>query len=178
MEQNFTGKQRLRVLNSSFLWVPIFSMQTMVLQTEQQGSFPTSPQEKQRLLWRILVFQKSASKAWKYLPVNPGTDAALALAMIQWIIKNKRYNVAYLENANKAAAKASGEPTWTNAVWLVKIKDGKPDAFLRAQEIGLAPKEIRKTKDGKEYEFEYMVALKDGKPQKVDPNDEKGGSER
>jgi anaerobic selenocysteine-containing dehydrogenase len=118
-------------------------------------------------------FSKLASKAWKYLPVNPGTDAALALAMIQWIIKDKRYNVSYLENANKAASKASGETTWTNAVWLVKIKDGKPDAFLRAQEIGLAPKETRKTKDGKEYEFEYMVVLKDGKLQKVDPNDEK-----
>jgi len=43
-------------------------------------------------------------------------------------------------------------------------KDGKPENFLRASEIGLAPKEVRKTKDGKEYDFEYFVALKDGKP--------------
>ncbi|EKD39784.1 MAG: hypothetical protein ACD_75C00295G0001, partial [uncultured bacterium] len=28
---------------------------------------------------------KSASRAWKWLPVKPTTDAALALAMIQWI---------------------------------------------------------------------------------------------
>jgi len=118
-------------------------------------------------------FSKLASKAWKYLPVNPGTDGAMALAMIQWIIKNQRFNSAYLANANKAAAKTGNEPTWCNAAWLVKIKDGKPDAFLRASEIGLAPKEVRKTKDGKEFEFEYMVVLKDGKPQKVDPNDEK-----
>ena len=116
---------------------------------------------------------KLASKAWKYLPVNPGTDGALAMAIMQFIIKNQRFNAAYLANANRAAAKASGEPTWCNATWLVKIKDGKPDVFLRASEIGLAPQEVRKTKDGKEYEFEYMVVLKDGKLQKVDPDDEK-----
>jgi anaerobic selenocysteine-containing dehydrogenase len=117
-------------------------------------------------------FSKLASKAWKYLPVNPGTDAALALAMIQWIIKNRRYNTVYLENANKGAAKASKEPTWTNAVWLVKVEGGKPDGFLRANEIGLASKEKRKTKDGKEYDFEYMVVMRGGIPVKVDPNDE------
>ena len=27
--------------------------------------------------------------------------------MIQWIIKNQKYNAAYLANANKAAAKAA-----------------------------------------------------------------------
>jgi len=118
-------------------------------------------------------FNKAASKAWKYLPVNPGMDGALALAMIQWVLKNKKYNSAYLENANKGAAKAAGEPTWSNAPWLVKIKDGKPAEFLRASEIGLAEKEKRTAKDGKEYEFDYFVALKDGKPVKVDPNDEK-----
>ncbi len=118
-------------------------------------------------------FSKLASKAWKYLPVNPGTDGALALAMIQWIIQNKRFNASYLENANKAAAKTAKEPTWCNATWLVKILDGKPGAFLRASEIGLAPQEARKTKDGKEYEFEYMVVFKDGKLRQVDPDDEK-----
>lgn len=118
-------------------------------------------------------FNKAASKAWKYLPINPGTDAALALAMIQWVIKNKKYNVPYLENANKGAAKAAGEPTWSNAAWLVKIKDGKPGEFLRASEIGLASKETRKTKDGKDFDFEYVVTLKDGVPFKVDPENDK-----
>ncbi len=118
-------------------------------------------------------FSKLASKAWKYYPINPGTDGALALAMIQYIIANQRFNSGYLANANRAAAKASNEPTWCNATWLVKIKDGKPDTFVRASEIGLAPKETRKTKDGKEYAFDYMVVLKDGKLLKVDPNDDK-----
>jgi tetrathionate reductase subunit A len=118
-------------------------------------------------------FSKLASKAWKYLPINPGTDGALALGMMGWIIRNKRYNASYLENANKAAAKAAKEPTWCNATWLVNIKEGKPGTFVRASEIGLAPKETRKTQDGKEYSFDYMVVYKDGKLLKVDPNDEK-----
>ena len=117
-------------------------------------------------------FNKLASKAWKYLPINPGTDGALAMAMIQWVIKNKRYNTDYLENANLGAAKKAGEPNYSNAAWLVKIKDGKPDVFLRANELGLAPKELR-TKDGQVYTFEYLTVLKDGKAAPVDPNSEK-----
>lgn len=119
-------------------------------------------------------FNKAAAKANKYLPVNPGTDAAFFAGIIQWIIKNKKYDEKYLSNANKAAAKAANEPTWSNAALLVKIdKDGKPGKFLRAHEIGIAQVEKRKDKDGKEYDFEYLVAIRDGKPLAVDPNDEK-----
>lgn len=35
-------------------------------------------------------FSKLASKATKWLPIKPGADAALAIAMIQWIINNNR----------------------------------------------------------------------------------------
>ena len=31
-------------------------------------------------------FSKLASKAWKWLPLKPGTDAALAAGMIRWIL--------------------------------------------------------------------------------------------
>ncbi|MDW8130793.1 MAG: molybdopterin-dependent oxidoreductase [Bryobacterales bacterium] len=83
-------------------------------------------------------FSTVAAKAWKWLPIKPGTDAALAMGMIRWIIENSRYDARYLSNANRAAANADGEPTWTNAAWLVKIEsDGRPGAFLRASEIGL-----------------------------------------
>jgi anaerobic selenocysteine-containing dehydrogenase len=119
-------------------------------------------------------FNKAAALANKYLPILPGTDGAFFAGIIQWMIKNKKYDARYLSNANKAAATASKEPTWTNAVLLVKIdKDGKPGKFLRAHEIGLTPVEKRKDKDGKEYDFEYLVAMKDGRPIAVDPNDEK-----
>ncbi len=83
-------------------------------------------------------YTKLAAKAWRWLPVKPGEDAAIAMAMIQWILENERYDRRYLENCNRAAASADGEPTWSNAAWLVKINaDGTPGAFLRASEIGL-----------------------------------------
>ena len=84
-------------------------------------------------------FSSIAAKAWKWLPVKPGTDAAPAMAMIRWILEHSRYDYRYLSNCNRAAAAADGEPTWTNATWLVKIEpDGRPGKFLRASEIGLA----------------------------------------
>ncbi len=119
-------------------------------------------------------FNKAAAKANRYLPIKPGTDAAFFAGLIQWMIKNKKYDAKYLSSANKAAAKAAGESTWSNAVLLVKLdKDGRPGKFLRAQEIGIAQAEKRTDKEGKEHDFEYLVCLKDGKPVAVDPNDEK-----
>jgi tetrathionate reductase subunit A len=139
---------------------------------------------------RYVVFDprlsKTASKAWKWLPIKPGTEAAAALAMIRWIIENKRYDARFLANANKAAAAADKEATWSNAAWLVRIADGKPTKFLRASEIGLAgKKEVEK--DGKkttvyvvgskEYAFDPFVVLKDGQPLALDPNDAKDAVE-
>jgi anaerobic selenocysteine-containing dehydrogenase len=122
---------------------------------------------------------KLASKAkGDWVPVKPGTDAAFAMGMTRWILDNQRFDAKFLANANKAAAAADGETVWANAAWLVKLgKDGAPGAFLRASELGLEPKETRKDKDGKEYAFEYLVVLKDGKPVAFDPNDEKEAAE-
>ena len=119
-------------------------------------------------------FNKAAAKATRYLPIRPGTDGAFFAAVIRWIIDHQKYDAKYLACANKAAAKAAHEPTWSNACLLVKIgKDGMPGKFLRAHEIGLAPVEKRKDPAGVEYDFEYLVAMKEGKPIAVDPNDEK-----
>ena len=122
-------------------------------------------------------FSKTAAKAYKWIPIKPGSEGAFALGMIRWIIENKRYDSRYLANANKAAAKEDGEPTWCNATWLVKIEDGRPGAFLRGSDIGV-DKEKRvfkdkKTGEEKPYEFDAFVVLKDGKPITFDPNDEK-----
>ncbi len=78
-----------------------------------------------------------AAKTDWWLPVMPGADGALALAMIRWILENERYDRRYLENANKAAAAQDGEPTWTDATHLVKIVDGEPRELLRASEAGV-----------------------------------------
>lgn len=117
-------------------------------------------------------FSKTAAKAWKWLPAKPGTEGALALSLIRWVIDNERYDKLYLSAANKAAASAIAEPTWTEATWLVKLDDeGKPGKFLHASEIGLREKEQRplSTDDTKTYDFDYFVALVNGEPVAVDP---------
>ncbi len=124
-------------------------------------------------------FSKLASKAWKWLPLKPGTDAAVALAMIRWMIEEKRYDAKFLSCANKAAALACGENSWCNASWLVAIHDGVPGKLVRAAEVkidgrALAEPQTRPTADGKgQYVEKFLVVMVDGKPTAVDPNDEK-----
>jgi anaerobic selenocysteine-containing dehydrogenase len=115
---------------------------------------------------------KTASKAWKWIPVRPNGVGAFAMGMIQWMLENGRYDSRYLTNANKGAAKADNEPTWTQAVWLVKIgKDGKPGTFLRGSDIGLG-KQRRAGKDGKSWEFDSFITSSGGKLIAFDPNDD------
>ena len=102
-------------------------------------------------------FSNTAAKAWRWLPARPGTEGALAMAMIRWVLENGRYDARYLSCANRAAAESAGEPTWTNATWLVKVgPDGTPGKFLRASEIGLTRED-------------RFVALAGGQPVAVDP---------
>jgi anaerobic selenocysteine-containing dehydrogenase len=129
-------------------------------------------------------FSKLASKAWKWLPIKPATDGALAMAFLRWMLENERYDKGFLANANKAAAVAAGELTWSNATWLVKIdeKTGTPGAFVRAAEVGLAQAEKRSVPDPKdktktlEFEEKFVLVMKDGQPVAVDPNDEKAAA--
>ncbi len=123
-------------------------------------------------------FTKLASKAWKYLPVKPGTDAALAMGIIRWMLQERRWDWKFVACANKAAAVAAGENSWCNATWLVAVKDGKPGKFVRAADVKiggspLAEPQMRKTAEGKEYEEKFLVAMVGGKPVAFDPNDEK-----
>ena len=99
-----------------------------------------------------------AAKADWWLPVKPGADGALAQAMTRWILQNKRYDAKYLSNANRAAANADVEPSFTNATHLVKIVDGRPAELLRADEAGVGV-------------AEQVVVSRDGKLVAVDPED-------
>ncbi len=124
---------------------------------------------------------KTAAKAWKWVPITPGGEGALALGMIRWILDHERHDARYLTNANRAAAKADGEPTWCNATWLVKIEKGRPGGFLRASELGL-PAEKRVHKDGKTgeetpYEFDPFVVIANGRPLPFDPYSDKVAAE-
>src|SRR3990170_386212 len=124
---------------------------------------------------------RTAAQAWKWLPAKPGTEAATALALIRWVIENERYDATFLSNANKAAAKADGEPSWSNATWLVKIEEGKPTTFLRGSDLGIEPyqKAAKDAKTGEDihYELDPFIVLSGGKPVPLDPNDEENAVE-
>jgi len=73
-----------------------------------------------------------------WLPIKPGTDGAMAMAMIRWIIENHRYNAAYLSYPTLAAAQAGGELSYTDASHLV-VSDPKhlqARRFLTAEVAG------------------------------------------
>lgn len=75
----------------------------------------------------------------EWVPIKPGTDGALAMGMIRWMIENGRYNADYLSYPNQAAAEAAGELSHTNASFLVITQPGHPreGEFLTGEEAGL-----------------------------------------
>ena len=83
-------------------------------------------------------FNVAASKADWWLPVKPGTDAALALAIARYVIDNDLHNAAFLQRPHGDAANTTGELNVTDATYLVKIVDGHATAYLRADEAGIA----------------------------------------
>ncbi len=133
---------------------------------------------------------KIGGKAWKWLPNRPGSEGAIALAMIQWVIANERYDAKYLGLANKAASSKAKEPTWCNAAWLVKVdkEKGTPGKFLRGSELKLVEKKETEKDGVKTVTYEsipaadgatpvvyvtdpFVVLDADGKPVLFDPND-------
>lgn len=106
-----------------------------------------------RLKWAVIDprMTKTASRAWKWVPIKPGGDGAFVMGMLRWIIENKRHDAKFLRNANQAAANADNEQGWSDLPWLVKIDDEGPAALLRGEEIGKGDKST-------------FVAVKDGQP--------------
>lgn len=78
-----------------------------------------------------------ATKDHEWFPINPGTDIALAMGMIRYIIEKNRYNETYLKQPNMKAAEAAGELNHTNATHLVIMTEGHPQygQFLREKDI-------------------------------------------
>ncbi len=77
---------------------------------------------------------KTAAKAWKWLAPKPGSDAAIALGMIRWILENERYDATFLAAPNKAVANANNETSFTDATHLVR-QDSL--TFLKPEDAGL-----------------------------------------
>ena len=128
---------------------------------------------------------KTAAKGW-WIPVQPMGDLPLALGMLRWILDNQRYDAKFLGNANKAAALAVKEKSWTNATWLVKIDDkGHAGVLLRGTDLKLVEKKDTTdpatnkttstwvTPDGTVYPIDPFVTLVEGTPTLVSPTDDK-----
>ncbi len=86
-------------------------------------------------------FNNTGAQADQWVPITPGADAALAMGMIRWIIENDQHDALYLRNTNQAAATAAGEPTWTDATYLVGTftdDDGKQfQRYIKAGDLAI-----------------------------------------
>jgi tetrathionate reductase subunit A len=127
-------------------------------------------------------FSTAASKAWRWLPIQPGRDGALAMGFIRWMLDEGRYDADFLSCANPAAAAAIGEDSWTNASLLVAVTDGEPGPLVRAADVVVDDQPLRaaetrsytdpKSGEDQDYEERFFVAMVDGRPTAVDINDE------
>ncbi|WFM71957.1 molybdopterin dinucleotide binding domain-containing protein [Halomonas sp. CKK8] len=79
----------------------------------------------------------------RWVPIRPGTDSALAMAMIQWLLDHEGYAKEFLALPGQPAADAANEATHTNATHLVITAEDHPrrGRFLRASDLGLAEAE-------------------------------------
>jgi len=75
----------------------------------------------------------------EWIPINPGSDGAMAMGMIRWIIENKRYNENYLSNPTQQAAENAGELSHTDASYLVIVDEehAQVGAYLTSKAAGL-----------------------------------------
>lgn len=77
----------------------------------------------------------------RWVPIRPGTDAALALGIARAIFEGGRHDARYLSLPSPEAAARAGEPSSSGATWLVVVEEGhaRRGAFLRAGDLGLEP---------------------------------------
>jgi tetrathionate reductase subunit A len=76
----------------------------------------------------------------RWLPIRPGTDGAMAMAIIRWLFENERIDSRFLGFPNAALAKENGEPSFSNATHLVVVEPKHPreGRMLRASDLGVA----------------------------------------
>ncbi len=75
----------------------------------------------------------------RWVPIKPGTDSALAMAMIRSIIERERYDRHYLVQPNLKLAEAAGEASWSNATHLVIVQPGhaRDGRYVRGSDLGM-----------------------------------------
>lgn len=88
-------------------------------------------------LTRYCAFPSLTPRATgRWVPVRPGTDAALALGMIRWILENARHDAAFLSHPTLEAATSAGEAAFSNATHLVCLSGPQQNKILRLPPTG------------------------------------------
>ncbi|MDP2681088.1 MAG: molybdopterin-dependent oxidoreductase, partial [Rhodoferax sp.] len=98
----------------------------------------------------------------RWLPIRPGADGAMAMAIIRWLFENEGIDSRFLGFPNAELAKENGEPSFSNATHLVVVEPKHPRErrFLRASDLGVEMPEEQRYK-----EVDAFVCLDDaGKP--------------
>ncbi len=74
-----------------------------------------------------------------WVPVKPGTDGALAMAIARVMIESGWFNRDFLTRPSKAAAEKIGYPYHSNATWLVVMEEGHKlyGSILRDAMVGI-----------------------------------------
>jgi anaerobic selenocysteine-containing dehydrogenase len=85
----------------------------------------------------------TAAKADLWLPIKPGTDAALAYAMARYIIENNLHDAAFMSTVKGPAA---GQTSWTEATYLIRTDTNRE---LNANDAGIDPGQIAGAAAGK-----------------------------
>jgi tetrathionate reductase subunit A len=112
----------------------------------------------------------------RWVPIKPGSDSALAMAMIRWIIEQQRYDRTYLVQPNLKAAEAAGEASWSNATHLVIVQPGhaREGRYLRGSDLGMA---VTLTEEERYQESDPFVVFDPVTQQAVVHSEAKAGAE-
>jgi len=96
---------------------------------------------------------RASGEQARWLPIQPGTDGAMAMAIIRWLFEHEKFDASYLGFPNEALALKNGEPSFCNATHLVVTEPGHPreGRMLRASDLGHAVAEEARYKDGDAY---------------------------
>jgi len=71
-----------------------------------------------------------------WIPVKPGSDSALAMAILRIMFEKEWFKKEFLSIPSKKASEKAKQPIYTNATWLVMIDEDHAGEILKGKHIG------------------------------------------
>jgi tetrathionate reductase subunit A len=126
---------------------------------KRQGTLVAKARTEGKLSYIVVdpVLTHASSRAsgdrGRWLPIRPGTDGAMAMAIIRWLFENERIDSRFLGFPNAMIARENGEPSFSNATHLVVVESRHPreGRMLRASDLGAAMTEEQRYKEADAY---------------------------